>query len=481
MRVLWLCNIMLPLVAEQLHMEASNKEGWLTGLSETVLKRQADNGVELAVAFPCEHGLDGCHGVVHLQNGDRVQDVGIPESAQASAAADFAHAERASTAQGLRSKVSAPGKQATTLAYYGFCEDTSHPEHYDASLEERLLRILEDFQPDVVHCFGTEYPHTLAMTRAVKRISSNPPQLLIGIQGLCFKYADDYMADLPKYVQNRYLLRDFLKQDNLVKQQEKYVLRGEFEKEALKNTNHVTGRTDWDRDAVAEVNPDAAYHFMNETLRSNFYGSKWSLGSCERHSIFLSQGNYPIKGLHYLLQAMPAIVKEFPDTKVYVAGDVITRYGSLKEKLKIASYGKYCLALIKKNQLSDKIVFTGRLDAAGMCERFLKSHLFLSPSSIENSPNSVGEAMLLGMPVVSSKVGGVANMLIDKKEGLLYPHSDTDKLAEAVCAVFRDDVQAVMYGEHAREHALKTHDPETNYQRLIAIYREIAACTQRIE
>ena len=38
MRVLWVCNIMLPVVAEYLQLEASTKEGWLTGLSTTILK-----------------------------------------------------------------------------------------------------------------------------------------------------------------------------------------------------------------------------------------------------------------------------------------------------------------------------------------------------------------------------------------------------------------------------------------------------------
>lgn len=143
------------------------------------------------------------------------------------------------------------------------------------------------------------------------------------------------------------------------------------------------------------------------------------------------------------------------------------------EKIKIGSYGKHCLDLIKRLGLSEKIVFLGRQNSEQMCERYLKSHLFLSPSAIENSPNSVGEAMLLGMPVVSSRVGGVANMLTSGEEGLLYPYRDTDKLAESVCAIFADDAQAVRFGEQARAHALITHDGEKNYRRLLEIYGDI--------
>jgi len=57
MKVLWLCNIMLPIIAEHFHKEASNKEGWLSGLVEVVLARRQENGIELAIAFPAPEEL----------------------------------------------------------------------------------------------------------------------------------------------------------------------------------------------------------------------------------------------------------------------------------------------------------------------------------------------------------------------------------------------------------------------------------------
>ena len=50
MKVLWICNIMLPVIAEALHKEASNKEGWLSGLLEQVAAENSSD-LELAVAF----------------------------------------------------------------------------------------------------------------------------------------------------------------------------------------------------------------------------------------------------------------------------------------------------------------------------------------------------------------------------------------------------------------------------------------------
>ena len=120
-------------------------------------------------------------------------------------------------------------------------------------------------------------------------------------------------------------------------------------------------------------------------------------------------------------------------------------------------------------------MFLGRLNSEKMCGQYLKSHVFLSASSMENSSNSLGEAMLLGMPVVSSEVGGIPGMLTHEKEGLMYPAGDIQALAEAVCRIFAEEDAACALGERARERALKTHDAETNFNRLLEIYRELAA------
>lgn len=418
MRVLWLCNIMLPAIAEELGREASNKEGWLTGLSEQLLGDAEAGDVELGICFPIGAGETAIRG------------------------------------------------RTRGIEWYGFPEDIIHPERYDERIEEELAAIVAAFRPDLVHIFGTEFAHGLAMTRCLPE----PSRLLVGIQGICFACAERYCDGLPSRIQSRILLRDFLKQDNIRQQQRKFFLRGEREKEMLRRVGHIAGRTAWDRAETEKINPEAEYHLLNETLRPVFYRHLWQPEHCESHSIFVSQANYPIKGFHYLLEALPEIKRQFPDVKVYVAGDSITGYDTLKEKLKISSYGKYCLELIRRGGSEDTVRFLGKMDAEQMCRRYLDSSLFLSCSVLENSPNSVGEAMLLGMPVVSSRVGGVPSMLRDKEEGLFYDCGDRDGMVRAVCTMFTDSVYARQCGEKAREHALQTHDGRKNFEKLLEIY-----------
>lgn len=441
MKVLWICNIMLPMVCEYLGREASNKEGWLTGLADTILKNQEENQIELAVAFPVKEPLE--------EQGFVVPVAGMEKG----------------------------------LTCYWFAEDTDHPEKYSCDLEIQIKKIVESWEPDVVHCFGTEFPHTLAVTRVC------PPQkVLVGIQGLCKIYAESYMADLPERVINRVTFRDFLKKDSIRKQHAKFVKRGEHEIEAVCNAGHVTGRTWIDKKFTMETNEELQYHFMNETLRSNFYEGSWELDKCERHSIFLSQGDYPIKGLHYMLKALPKILKTYPDTKVYVAGNSIVNYKTIKDKIKISSYGKYLRELIQKNHLEEKVFFLGKMNAEEMKTQFLKCATFVCPSVIENSPNSLGEAMLLGVPCVTADVGGIASIFYKGLDGIAYPGygsfeyaEQMDKetaqskvLAHAVLRMWSDEEKMKEYSANAAAHARRTHDGKVNYNRLLEIYRNIS-------
>lgn len=424
MRVLWLCNIVLPVIAEHLGKEVNNKEGWLSGTYERLRKADFDIGdgekLELGICFPVSKEEDGLE--ISFDN----------------------------------------------LQAFGFYEDTVHPEKYDEELEKSLGKITEKFKPDLVHCFGTEYSHTLAMTK----VFPHPDKILVGIQGLCWKCAKVYMANLPEKVQNSKTFRDLLKQDSIYEQRKKFEKRGKNEIEALKNVCHVTGRTMWDEQSVKEIN-SVQYHFMNETLRSPFYEGNWDINTCIPHSLFMSQGDYPLKGLHFVLQAMPHILEKFPDAKLYIAGNNLTKVTSLKDKLKLSGYGKYLRKLICKNHLQDKVIFLGKLNAQEMKNRFLQSNLYICASVLENSPNSLGEAMLLGVPAVAPNTGGIPSIFENEKDGLLFEVANVEELSEKIVYLFSNPEKMLQYASSAKIHAKVTHNPDVNYQRLLEIYREI--------
>ncbi len=161
-----------------------------------------------------------------------------------------------------------------------------------------------------MHIWGTEGSHSLAMVEACER-AGIIDRVVISIQGLVSEYYYHYTAYLPHEIVTRYTLRDLFK-GNLQKGKDVFYKRGVLEKEAIRRVKHVIGRTDWDRGCAWDINPNVTYHFNNETLRDEFYEGEWNYSDCEKHSIFCSQGHYPIKGIHLVIEALNRIVKRLP-------------------------------------------------------------------------------------------------------------------------------------------------------------------------
>lgn len=423
-RILWVSNVPIPRIAEDMGVTAPNICGWLTGFANSLENKE---DIELHICFP---------------------QLGISEMKSG---------------------------QAGRIKYYAFSQPrvfgflpAEDQLNSSPKMIEQLTKIITHVKPDILHIFGTEYPHSLVATRAF----NTPEKTVVNIQGLTSFYWMHFNTGLPYKVMKSFTLSNIAR-GNLLDQADKLIRRGRFEIETLRNVGHVIGRTDWDQACVTQVNPAVTYHFCNESLRDSFYFGNWEYEHCEKYSIFMSQAATPIKGLQFMLRAMPEIFRAYPDTHLYIAGNDLTRTDSLYGKLKISSFAKYIKKLISENGLEGKVTFTGSLNETRMKERFVKANVFVSPSTIENSPNSLGEAMLLGVPCITSDVGGVKNLLRHEEEGYVYQADAPYMLAYYIKRIFGDKYLAQKLGASAQKHASVTHDRELNLNVLLKIYEEI--------
>lgn len=416
MRVLWISNIIFPEVCDKLNLAKPSIGGWMYSLLES-LKSQST--IEFSVAT--------------TYKGDTLQKYTIDN-----------------------------------VVYYLLPLQKSNLK-YNRSLELYWQTVVEDFKPDLVHIHGTEYALSLPFLIRCKNVKT-----IVSIQGIVSKISDYYEAGIKKIdIFKNITFRDILRFDTIFQGKQSMFKRGQIEKEIIKKTNFIMGRTQWDRSHTFFINPSAPYFFCNETLRSGFYDKQWSISQCEKYSIFISQARIPIKGLHKVIEAVALIKHEFPEIKIYIAGNKFTKKDNLIDRIRLTGYGKYILSLIKKNNLKNHIVFTGELNEEEMIDRYLKSNLFICPSSIENSPNSLGEAQILGVPCIASYVGGVSDMVKDGETGFLYRFEEVEMLALKMAQVFQmssNDLDQLSNSE--REVALKRHNRKDNIQTLLDIYSQ---------
>lgn len=411
MKILWLCNTPLPEAAKRIGLSGNSKEGWLIGISNQL--RHYDN-IQLVVLFP--------------QN-KRKRNL------------DF---------------------QSAGIEYYGYYAEEGTQQKVSGSKIQYFKEVIQKEKPDIIHIFGTEYIHSLEML-----LAAHNHKVVISIQGLVSVYARHYLAGISGFESRKLQLING-KIGKIADGKRDFEERGKNEYRVIKRCSNVIGRTDWDYICTNQINPKCQYYHCNEILRDSFYSGKWSLEEVERHSVFLSQGNYPVKGLHMMLNAMKLLVKEYPDIHLYVGGS----NNFIKEET-MTPYGRYIKKKMETLHLKDKVTFVGMLSEQKMKERYLASHVFVMSSLIENSPNSLGEAMMLGMPCIASFVGGVGSMLQHKEEGYLYQADAPYMLAGYIKEIFSKEEKTYKMANAAREKSKMIFDREKNIEQLMNIYKSI--------
>lgn len=418
MKILWVTNSILPELAQALKIKHYPYEGWLIHLADQL----AENGIELTIAT-AKRNMDS-----------------------------FSH----------------KGKK---IDYY-LLKNVKKKGIYDKSLEDQWSKVISEIQPDIIHLQGSENAHALAL------INTHPnKKYILSLQGLISICARYYRAGLSRNeIFKNLTLRFLIRGDSILSEEKEFYKRGEtIEKEYFNKINNFIGRTEWDKIHSKYLNRKSNYFYCSEMLRPSFYdATPWSITKCKKHSIFLSQGNYPLKGFHKVLKAVSLIKEDFPDIEINFAGrDILLQKKSLMNILKQKNYGKYLNNTIKKLNLSNNVTYLGTLNESEMVEAYKNANLFICPSSIENSPNSLAEAQILGVPCIASNVGGIPDMINHKENGLLYRFEEVEQLAEYIMYIFDKPTEAINIGANGRKTALERHNKKNIINQLLNIYKNL--------
>lgn len=347
---------------------------------------------------------------------------------------------------------------------------------YDAStssdsLEARCREIVQNFNPDVIQVEGTEFLHAKAMLSVGNALNIPTVVSLQGILNGQYQYQcgqlqiDDMMfSSSIKKIFTAWILH--------LRKTRWFKPRMKTERETISKAKYLIGRTTWDRAHAYKLNPDAKYFTCRRILREPFYRYNWDINEIERHSLYVGNGYYALKGVQYVIEALPQLIKEYPDVKLYVAG-VKPFEKNDKRPFYKKGYGLYLEKLIKDLGVEEHIEFTGPLQAEQVAKRLSKVHAYVLCSAIENSPNTLGEAMCIGTPSVAAYVGGVPDMATDNKDALFYRNDDSALLAWNIKRIFDNDELALKLSENGKKKARVTHDADRNSKVLYDIYKEI--------
>lgn len=198
----------------------------------------------------------------------------------------------------------------------------------------------------------------------------------------------------------------------------------------------------------------AVFHPSNEESRKQL---RKGLGfSGETIAVFtgrLVEG----KGIDVLLAAWKNVVLEFKNVCLLVLGQ-----GPIENKLK-----RLCQGL----GITKKVRFVGLVNDV---RRYLAmSDLFVFPSFYEGFPNSLLEAMACGLPVISTRIGGVVDVVENRENGVLVEPGNASQLAEALKTLISDTEYASILGKRALETAREGYDINVISEKYMALYERL--------
>lgn len=179
----------------------------------------------------------------------------------------------------------------------------------------------------------------------------------------------------------------------------------------------------------------------------------------QNHDILAVGMHIKRKGFNYLIDAMPSILKEFPDAKLHIASD-----GPQTSNLKM---------LVKKSNLNNSVIFHGRVNDEEILQLYEQCRVFCHPSLSEGFCHTILEAMATGRAVVSTQTVG-SEMVEDVKTGFLVPPADSDAIADAILKIFSDDELTYKMGVEGREKVEKEYDWNIIAKKYYNVYQEVA-------
>ncbi len=315
---------------------------------------------------------------------------------------------------------------------------------------KKYLKIIEKVKPDVIHIHGSENNYGLISKHV------NLP-IVMSIQGLLSVYQYKFFSGLN--------ILDHRKSDipaSAFRLYYSYKRNSARELEMMKNINYFFGRTFWDKNITRLINSNSKYFLINRVIRQVFYHEQWKKERDTSKPIVLittMRDNF-YKGIETILKA-----------SLFLKNQNVPFVWNL---IGINENSRF-LKLFKKeyDDVKDCLKILGSVYEEGMLPLMQSSDVYVQTSHIENSPNGLAEAMLIGMPCIATYVGGTGSYIKQYHDGILIQDGDAWMMAATIFELFNNKELAVRLGQNAMITAHDRHNPQKIVQAILSAYQAI--------
>lgn len=316
---------------------------------------------------------------------------------------------------------------------------------------DHFKRIVDDFNPDIVHVWGSEQYFGL-----VWKVTDKP--VVLHLQGIIGPYINAYMPAGMSWTDMRRETWNPIKRIRCLYHEKSWCNSAYREQEIFNGLTATFGRTLWDKSVAHCLNPNIPYYHVDEILRDEFY-KETERHLPERLTIVTTISSPPYKGFDLVLKTAKILKQNMNmnfEWKCY--GNINPTFIERQVGIRHQDVGVMLMGVASVNEL-----ITAELNAT----------LYFHSSYIDNSPNSLCEAQMLGLPIVATNVGGIPSLVRDGIDGYLIPANDPYQAACFIERFFNDRTRNIEMGKKGQVSAYARHNPKNVVEQIIAAYKKV--------
>lgn len=419
MRILWL-SIISNLLGNKEKKGGYYGGGWIASLQKLLLENSVD--IELGIVFPSS------------------KTEGIVKSGKTTFFPIY--------------KPSKDFFQKIQYYYWGYKKNKEN------EFVQEILNVVNDFKPDVIHLFGMENEFATILGKTDVPVVVHLQGLLAPCDNAFWPVGFNACSFvLPPSI------REWILRNGYIFAKKSINVKGKKESSLFKKVQYCMGRTEWDFQVSQLLSPESKYFKVNEALRVEFYENSgcWKRVKSEKLIIASTVSETIYKGLDLILKTAKLLKEE---TSINFEWRII----GISEQSKFTKLFEHSL---KINSEAVGVSYLGVKNPKELVSVMKDSSVYVHPSYIDNSPNSVCEAQLLGLPVIACNVGGVSTILDNGNAGILVPANAPYELAYHLKQFAVDE----MYCEGKRIAGLnlakERHNPQNIIFDLMTAYRTV--------
>lgn len=321
------------------------------------------------------------------------------------------------------------------------------------------LNIIKKVNPNIIHIHGTENAYGCL-------IEYTKIPIVFSIQGIVSSIVEKYYSGISKNygsMRSKTSLKDFFMKSTYNKNFKSLKSQALIEQRNLKDAKYIIGRTKWDERITRIMAPQSKYFHCDEILREDFYHNIWSNNLNKNEiKLYTTCSSSIIKGFETICSCITILIES--------GKKVEWRVGGIKETDLIVSVVK---SILKERYPRVGLTLLGALSSTEIVAELRNTNFYVMASHIENSPNSLCEAMIMGVPCIGSFSGGTSSMLSDGVEGYLFQDGDPWSLAGIIDDLQKNSDIALSHGNNAHLRAILRHDKDKILKQYLDVYNEM--------